>query len=66
MRFAPPEPTCSSDLATPLRPRLPVIPTGSPAPDFSLPSDNGHAVSLTDLRGRWVVLFFYPKDDTSG
>ena len=39
---------------------------GALAPDFSLPSDDGAAVRLSELRGRWVVLFFYPKDDTPG
>jgi thioredoxin-dependent peroxiredoxin len=39
---------------------------GDLAPDFSLPSDQGGDVSLTGLRGRKVVLYFYPKDDTSG
>jgi peroxiredoxin Q/BCP len=39
---------------------------GSPAPDFTLPSSKGGDVSLRDLRGRWVVLYFYPKDDTPG
>lgn len=39
---------------------------GSFAPDFSLPRDGGGAVRLSDLKGRIVVLFFYPKDDTSG
>lgn len=34
---------------------------GSPAPDFSGLSDDGQAVSLTDLRGQWTVLFFYPR-----
>jgi peroxiredoxin Q/BCP len=37
---------------------------GHPAPDFTLPSATGEAVSLTDFRGRVVVLFFYPKDTT--
>ena len=36
------------------------------APDFALPSDGGGAVSLSGLRGRPVVLYFYPKDDTTG
>ncbi len=36
------------------------------APDFSLESDEGATVTLSELRGRWVVLFFYPKDDTPG
>ena len=39
---------------------------GAKAPAFSLPSDDGGTVALKDLRGRKVVLFFYPKDDTSG
>ena len=39
---------------------------GDPAPDFSLPADGGDTISLGDLRGRRVVLYFYPKDDTSG
>jgi peroxiredoxin Q/BCP len=39
---------------------------GSPAPDFSLTSQDGGTVSLKDYRGKWVVLYFYPKDFTSG
>jgi thioredoxin-dependent peroxiredoxin len=39
---------------------------GDPAPDFSLPADNGETVRLSDFRGRRVILYFYPKDDTSG
>jgi peroxiredoxin Q/BCP len=39
---------------------------GSSAPDFSLPSDEGTTISLKSLRGSPVVLYFYPKDDTSG
>ena len=39
---------------------------GAPAPDFSLPADGGQTVSLSDLRGRKVVLYLYPKDDTPG
>ncbi len=39
---------------------------GDPAPDFELPSDGGQTVKLSDLRGKRVVLYFYPKDDTPG
>jgi thioredoxin-dependent peroxiredoxin len=39
---------------------------GTPAPDFSLPDDAGHAVRLSALRGKSVVLVFYPGDDTPG
>ncbi len=38
----------------------------SMAPDFELRDQSGAAVSLGDLRGNWVVLYFYPKDDTPG
>jgi peroxiredoxin Q/BCP len=44
----------------------PVIEEGKPAPDFELKSDVGETVRLSDLRGKRVVLYFYPKDDTSG
>jgi peroxiredoxin Q/BCP len=43
-----------------------VIEEGKPAPDFELQSDGGETVSLKDLRGKPVVLYFYPKDDTPG
>ena len=39
---------------------------GDKAPDFTLPADGGGSVSLSQFRGRPVVLYFYPKDDTSG
>ncbi|HEY7681325.1 MAG TPA: thioredoxin-dependent thiol peroxidase [Gemmatimonadales bacterium] len=39
---------------------------GDPAPPFTLPSDGGGTIALKDLRGKKVVLYFYPKDDTSG
>jgi peroxiredoxin Q/BCP len=43
-----------------------VIEEGKPAPDFELQSDTGDAVKLSDFRGRPVVLYFYPRDDTPG
>ncbi|HEY1251624.1 MAG TPA: peroxiredoxin [Thermoanaerobaculia bacterium] len=39
---------------------------GAPAPSFSLTSDEGKPTKLEDFRGKWVVLYFYPKDFTSG
>ena len=39
---------------------------GKPAPDFSLTTSDGSQVSLKDFKGKWVVLYFYPKDFTSG
>ena len=42
------------------------IEEGQTAPDFTLPADNGGKVKLSELRGKPVVLYFYPKDDTPG
>lgn len=42
------------------------IKDGDAAPDFTLPTDGGGSVSLSALRGKPVVIYFYPKDDTSG
>ena len=39
---------------------------GAPAPDFSLTNNEGQKTSLKEYRGKWVVLYFYPKDFTSG
>lgn len=39
---------------------------GTPAPDFRLVTDEGKEASLKDFRGKWVVLYFYPKDFTGG
>ncbi|MGD2067087.1 MAG: thioredoxin-dependent thiol peroxidase [Gemmatimonadota bacterium] len=39
---------------------------GDQAPDFTLPADDGSEVSLSDYRGRKVLVYFYPKDDTPG
>jgi peroxiredoxin Q/BCP len=43
-----------------------VLSEGDKAPDFSLPDQNGEEVKLSDLRGQTVVLYFYPKANTSG
>lgn len=43
-----------------------MLKVGDKAPDFSLPADDGSVISLKDLKGKKVILYFYPKDDTSG
>jgi len=43
-----------------------LAPVGAAAPAFTLPSQENKPVSLTDYKGKWVVLYFYPKDQTSG
>jgi thioredoxin-dependent peroxiredoxin len=43
-----------------------VVEEGQPAPDFTLTSDVGESVSLSDFRGKPVVVYFYPRDDTPG
>ena len=43
-----------------------MVEEGKTAPDFALHSDTGETVKLSDLRGKPVVLYFYPKDDTTG
>lgn len=45
-------------------PVAPVV--GAPAPDFALPDGHGTIHRLADQRGRWTVVYFYPKDDTPG
>jgi peroxiredoxin Q/BCP len=49
-----------------LLPHNPMPSIGSDAPDFTLPSQEGSPVSLQQYRGKWVVLYFYPKDQTPG
>ena len=39
---------------------------GTIAPDFTAQADDGSTLRLRDLRGKWVVLYWYPKDDTPG
>ena len=53
--------TLMQGVETPTQPQV-----GTTAPDFSLTSSDGSQVSLKDYRGKWVVLYFYPKDFTSG
>jgi peroxiredoxin Q/BCP len=43
-----------------------MIQIGRPAPAFKLPDQDGNPVSPGDFKGRWIVLYFYPKDDTPG
>ena len=43
-----------------------MLPLGQQAPDFTLPDQDGVMHSLTDYRGKWVLMYFYPKDDTPG
>lgn len=43
-----------------------MITEGAPFPDFSLPDENGNLVTLESLKGRRLVVYFYPKDDTTG
>ena len=43
-----------------------MVEVGQPAPEFTLPDQEGKSVSLSDLRGQRVVVYFYPKADTPG
>ena len=47
-------------------PPTPTVHEGEAAIDFTLPDQDGRPVKLSDQRGKWVVLYFYPKDDTPG
>ncbi len=44
----------------------PVLHAGTPAPDFTLPDEDGRPVTLHELRGQWVLLWWYPKAATPG
>src|SRR5437867_903721 len=46
--------------------RLVMIETGKQFPDFALPNQDGKLVRLGDFRGKWLVVYVYPKDDTPG
>ena len=61
-------PVCDRPLASASDPNeeAALIEEGKPAPDFELETDSGDTVKLSDFRGRPVVLYFYPKDDTPG
>ncbi len=52
--------------ATALARAEPIPTAGTPAPGFSLPDQSGKTRSLEDWRGKWLILYFYPKDDTPG
>lgn len=43
-----------------------MIETGAQFPDFALPNQDGRTVKLSDYAGKWLVVYFYPKDDTPG
>ena len=45
---------------------MPLLKAGDMAPDFSVQAHTGETVKLSDLRGKWVVLWFYPMADTPG
>jgi peroxiredoxin Q/BCP len=52
-----------------MKPRMPAnasVTMGRKAPPFTLPDQDGKPVKLSDYKGRWIVLYFYPKDDTPG
>lgn len=53
-------------MSEPTTPTPSEIAVGDPAPAFDMPRDGGGSVSLADLAGKPAVLYFYPKDDTSG
>jgi len=45
---------------------MPLLEVGDEAPDFCLPNSNEEQICLSEFRGKWVVLYFYPRDNTSG
>jgi peroxiredoxin Q/BCP len=57
---------CSLGVKAHAAPAPDTIQAGAAAPDFTLPSQEDKPVSLTDYKGKWVVLYFYPKDQTTG
>jgi peroxiredoxin Q/BCP len=57
---------CGSLMLAPVAFAADTVAPGTSAPNFTLPSQENTPVSLTDYKGKWVVLYFYPKDQTSG
>lgn len=57
---------CSIGFKASAAPRADTVQAGATAPDFTLPSQEDKPVSLSDYKGKWVVLYFYPKDQTTG
>jgi peroxiredoxin Q/BCP len=43
-----------------------MLPAGNPFPNFALPNQDGKVMKLSDFAGQWLVVYFYPKDDTPG
>jgi peroxiredoxin Q/BCP len=63
-RIAPAIAVCSLLTATLFAASVPSV--GTSAPDFTLKSQDGNPITLSQFRGKWVVLYFYPRDMTSG
>jgi peroxiredoxin Q/BCP len=57
---------CGIGLKAHASPAIDTLQAGASAPNFTLPSQEDKPVSLTDYKGKWVVLYFYPKDQTTG
>ena len=57
---------CGVGLKAHAAPASDTLQAGASAPNFTLPSQEDKPVSLTDYKGKWVVLYFYPKDQTTG
>jgi peroxiredoxin Q/BCP len=57
---------CGVGIRAHAAPAADAIQAGATAPNFTLPSQEDKPVSLTDYKGKWVVLYFYPKDQTTG
>lgn len=60
------KPSFLRKILIPLAPLLMAVSAGTAAPDFSAKNQDGKAVKLSDFKGKFVLLFFYPKDETSG